>query len=145
MEGKSAKPLGKGIRLVVDANVLFSALIKDSVTAEILFLDLEFYTPAYIMEEFIKHKKEILMKTKRSEQSFVGFMHILAERIKVIPEDRYAKYIDLVGRFSPDENDNHYLALAMYLDCPVWTNDKRLNNQDKVKIISTSELLTLII
>ncbi|MBU3906952.1 MAG: hypothetical protein KKA64_01745 [Nanoarchaeota archaeon] len=45
------------MKLVLDANVLFSALIKDDVTAK-LFLDLSFhlYAPEFILEEFEKHK-----------------------------------------------------------------------------------------
>ncbi len=72
-------------------------------------------------------------------------MHMLIERIEVFPEERYEKYIEQVSSFSPDQDDNHYLALAMLLDCPVWTCDKRLAQQDKIKIISTSELLALLL
>ncbi|PIN85274.1 MAG: hypothetical protein COV47_03030 [Candidatus Diapherotrites archaeon CG11_big_fil_rev_8_21_14_0_20_37_9] len=42
-------------------------------------------------------------------------------------------------KISPDPKDVPYFALALKLRCPIWTNDKLLKKQKKVKIISTSE------
>ena len=59
------------MRLVVDSNILFSALIKQEVTAKILLdLSLELYAPEFMLEEFEKHKQEILSKAKRTEEEF---------------------------------------------------------------------------
>jgi predicted nucleic acid-binding protein len=53
------------MRLFVDANILFSALIKDSLTAKILVDDrLKLYTPEFLFEEFAKYEDYILKKTK---------------------------------------------------------------------------------
>ncbi|MEK6928390.1 MAG: hypothetical protein AABW65_00335 [Nanoarchaeota archaeon] len=35
-------------------------------------------------------------------------------------------------------------ALALKLDCAIWSNDKKLNEQDKVKIYSTEDLIELL-
>ena len=49
--------------LVIDANVLFSALIKDSFAYNLLFSDtFHIFTPEYIFTELEKHKDEILEK-----------------------------------------------------------------------------------
>ncbi len=49
--------------LVIDANVLFSALIKDSFAYNLLFSDVfHIFTPEYIFTELEKHKDEILEK-----------------------------------------------------------------------------------
>ncbi|MBI5332429.1 MAG: hypothetical protein HZB65_02565 [Candidatus Aenigmarchaeota archaeon] len=54
--------------LVVDANILFSALIKDSFAHNLLFNErFHLFTPDYIFSEFEKHKEEILKKTERIE------------------------------------------------------------------------------
>ena len=42
---------------------------------------------------------------------------------------------------SPDADDTAYIALALHLNCPIWSNDKKLKKQDKVKVITTKELL----
>ena len=49
------------MELVIDANVIISALISSSgKTAEMLFSDrLKLYAPEYLMDEISKHKKEI--------------------------------------------------------------------------------------
>ncbi len=53
--------------IVIDANVLFSALIKDSFAYTILFSgSFHLFTPEYIFTELEKHKDEILEKTERT-------------------------------------------------------------------------------
>ena len=58
------------MELVVDANVLFSALIKDSFAYKMLFSEeFSLFTPEYIFAELENHEEEILEKTERSEQN----------------------------------------------------------------------------
>ena len=45
---------------------------------------------------------------------------------------------------SPDEKDILYFALALKLKCGIWSNDKRLKQQDQVRIYSTAELKEII-
>ena len=50
--------------LVLDANIIFSTLIKMSKTLDlILDYDLELYSPDFIFEEFIKYKDVISRKS----------------------------------------------------------------------------------
>ena len=43
------------MRLVVDANIIFSSLIKDSITRKIILLeDLKLYAPEYVFIELEK-------------------------------------------------------------------------------------------
>ncbi len=47
--------------LIVDANILFAALIKNNMTTELLFKNIfHLYAPEYLLEEFIDHKDEII-------------------------------------------------------------------------------------
>ena len=49
------------MKLVVDANVLFAALIKKSSTAELLISDkLQFFAPEFLFAEFSKYEELIL-------------------------------------------------------------------------------------
>ncbi|MFH1094689.1 MAG: PIN domain-containing protein [Candidatus Micrarchaeota archaeon] len=43
-------------------------------------------------------------------------------------------------RLSPDPDDWPFFALALSRDCGIWSNDKRLKKQAKVKVWSTEEL-----
>lgn len=131
--------------LVIDANVLFSALIKNSITTELLFEeDLMLYTPEFIMDEFLKYEDLILNKTKRTKEKFVEIMHMLKETITVVPKEEYSKFMSEAEAISPDEKDVAYIALALKLNCGIWSNDKKLKEQDKVKVYSTSEVMKLI-
>jgi len=49
------------MRLIVDANILFAALIKDSSTAQLLVnVELKFYAPEFLFEEFAKYEDYLL-------------------------------------------------------------------------------------
>ncbi|MBU1252318.1 MAG: PIN domain-containing protein [Nanoarchaeota archaeon] len=128
--------------LVVDANVLFSALIKDSGTAELITSDkFELITPEFVLAEFEEHEREILKKTHRSESDFQKFMFILRSKIEIIPLPELRKFVKEAEKISPDSDDIHYFAAALKFNCPIWTQDKKLKNQSKIKIYNTLELI----
>lgn len=132
------------MNLVVDANILFSALIKNSTTARLLFDDsLDLYTPEYILEEFARHEQEILEKTHRSSEEFIEVMHMLKEIITVFPKEYYTEFIAEAEKVCPDKDDTMYFALAMKLRCGIWSNDKKLKEQNKIDVYSTQEILLL--
>jgi predicted nucleic acid-binding protein len=133
------------MKLVVDANILFSALIKKGKTQELLFdLSLELFTPEFILNEFEKHKQEIIYKTKRTPEEFDEIYNILKEIINIIPKEDFQEYLELAKNISPDPNDIMYFALALKLNCPIWSNDKDIKEQKYIKVIPTHELIELI-
>ena len=83
------------MELILDANILFSALIKNSVTAELIFEeDLQLYTADFIIDEFFKYEDLILKKTKRTKEQFVQIMHMLKDIINVLPEEEYYEFME---------------------------------------------------
>ena len=57
------------MKLVIDANILISALLKEGMTRELLFNDeLIFYTPEFIVEEFFKHAHVLAKKARPPKQ-----------------------------------------------------------------------------
>lgn len=133
------------MKLVVDANILFSALIKDSFTAKLFFKErLRLYTAEFIIDEFHKYEELILKKTKRSPEQFAEIMVVLQKVITVVPQEEYAPFMDEAKRISPDEKDVAYFALAMKLHCALWSNDKALKEQKTVKVYSTSEVAQVV-
>ena len=127
--------------LVIDANILFSALIKDSFTATLLFNEnLKLYTPQFIIDEFLKHEKDLLKKMSRTHENFIQIMHMLKDIIIAVPEDEYSGFMKEAEEISPDDKDVMYFALALKLNCPIWSSDVKLKEQAKVKIYSTEEI-----
>lgn len=132
------------MELIIDANILFSSLIKNSITAEIIFTyDIKLYSPEYIVEEFLKYQDLIMKKTHRSEEEFTTTMHLLKCVITVISKEEYSKFMKDAEEISPDEKDTQYFALALKLKIPIWTNDSKLKEQEKVKVYSTKEIIEL--
>jgi len=61
--------------VVIDANILFSILIKHSKTEELLFQeDLHIFAPEFLLEEFEKYKELILKKTDKTSNEFEQFL-----------------------------------------------------------------------
>ena len=133
------------MKLVVDANILFASLIKSGDTAKLLFSEHhEFYTPEFLFEEFNKYKEVILQKTKRSSEDFTQFLAILKSRIKIVPYERIYPFLKEAQDFSPDPKDTVYLALALLLNCQIWSNDKELSEkQNRIRVITTTELIDI--
>jgi len=132
------------MNLIVDANVLFAALLKEGKTIEILLNPFfNFYSPEFIFEEFEKYKEELLAKTHRTQEEFSELLEDLEEIINIIPREDYRDKFDLGKEISPDENDFYYFALALKLNCAIWSNDKKLKEQTKVKVYLTEELVDL--
>jgi len=128
--------------LVVDANILFSALIKDGGTAKVIFRDeLHLYAPEFLLEEFSKHKKTILEKTHREEDEFQRLINVLSRRIIFIPKDEFEKFMPDAREISPDPDDAPYFGLAILVGADIWSNEKRLKDQDEIKVWSTGDLI----
>ncbi len=70
-------------RVVVDANILFSALLRDeSRFAQFLLgSSREFYVGESIVTELFKHKERIVSYSKLSEEGVVRLFYTLMRRI----------------------------------------------------------------
>ena len=132
------------MELVVDANVLISALISSTgKTSEILFSDkIKAYAPEYLLEEIKIHEKEILEKSKLSKDEFEVLLSLFTSTLKIVPFSEFKDFDKKASEICPDPNDTEYFALALKLKCPLWSNDKRLK-QNYLKVIDTSELLKM--
>lgn len=127
--------------LVIDANVLFSVLIKDNFSYNILFNGkFHLFTPEYIFTELEKHKEEILEKTERTTEEFFRLVETLKRRISIIPLEELVPYVEEAEKLTPDPDDMDYFALALKLNCAILSNDKKLKEQNKIKIFNTHEL-----
>lgn|SRR3989344_2442654 len=131
--------------LIIDANILFAALIKDSLTVDLIFNEnLHLFAPEFLLEEFYKHKQEILNKTKRTEQDFEEIFNILKQIITIIPKEEFIERFEDAFKISPDKNDSYYFALALKFNIGIWSNDNDLKKQNKVKIYTTFEIKYII-
>jgi|SRR3989338_4446544 len=130
--------------LVVDANVLFAALIKEGFGYSLLFNGkFNLFTPEYVFAEFEKHQEEILEKTERTTEELYKLLEVLKRRINIVPLEELTEYVEKAEKISPDPGDMVYFALALKFNCPIWSNDKKLKQQDTVLVYHTHELARL--
>lgn len=134
--------------LIVDTNVVISALLKEGKSRELL-IDSPFVlcAPENVIEEIRKHEDYIIDKSKLSREEFERLFHLLVENIRIIPRGEFIQKMPeahaLIGHV--DRGDVPFLALAMSIPCDgIWTeNVKHFNVQNKVKIYTTKELAEL--
>jgi len=134
------------MELVIDANILMSALIAtEGKTYDLIFNDrIRLFSVDKLLEELEKYKSEILEKSGLSGYDFDIFVSLISSEIEFVSYSEINKFIPESEKISPDSNDTEYFALALKLRCAIWSNDKKLKNQDKVIVYSTNDLLKII-
>ena len=131
--------------LVVDANIIFAALIKESKTYELIFDEkLHLFTTEFFFTEFKEHSEELQEKTEKTEEEINHLLDVLKKKIKLIPLEELLPYIDEAEKISPDSDDVAYVALALKLKCGIWSQDRKLKEkQNKVQVYSTEDLVKI--
>jgi predicted nucleic acid-binding protein len=139
------------VKLVIDANELFSAIITkgkklQSLVIDIIFSDkIELFAPFRLLAELEKNREEIKKKSGFSDKEFDAFVEILKLRINFIPLEDFLDKISEAKDVSPDPKDIEYFALALKLKCKIWSEEKKLKQQNKVDVLSTNEVVELLL
>lgn len=138
----------KKLRLIVDANVFVSALLKNSATRNLLLKEknLLLFSPEFIKQEVTKYlpdfSKKLKIETTELKESIQDLFEV--SNIIIVSSKEYEKFLAKALKASPDKKDTAYFALAMMLKCPMWSQDKALKKQNAVKVYSTKEVLELL-
>lgn len=127
--------------LVVDSNPLISLLISKGTKQDILFCDdIEPISPDWILFELGKHWKEICSKSKFSEDDLRLSLKLVRERVKPFSLGEYSDKLGEAEGISPHAKDNEFFALALKLNCAIWSDEAAFKKQDKVEVFSSEEL-----
>jgi len=135
------------MRLVVDTNVILSALLRNSTTRRML-LDpsFELYVPEHLCSELRAHKTEIAKRSALTEGDVSTALDMLLEGIIVVPERRFRSFIPkaLEAMRGIDKDDAPFLALALsFPNDGIWSNDMHFQRQNLVKVRRTEDVLGL--
>lgn len=133
------------MRIVLDSNILFSALIKDSTTRR-LILDYDdfFLFPSYIFEEMEEHKEELMQKSKMSKEDFDKLLEMLLKKVLIVPEEVLKTHKDESIEIVKDIDLDDAVFIACSLANPesvIWSDDKKLKRQSKIKILNSMEMM----
>jgi predicted nucleic acid-binding protein len=132
------------MRLVIDTSILISALLKDSVTRQILlFSSIDFLLPEYAFEEIEKHKDNVSIRSGLSRGEIEIVLSLIIENITIIPASKLKPYMEKAHKIigSIDSFDVPFVALALSIDNDgIWSNDKHFKNLKGIKIWKTSDI-----
>jgi predicted nucleic acid-binding protein len=116
------------MEVVIDSNKVISAVISKGIVRRIVvFSGINFYAPKVLVEEIDKHREEICRRIglKTEFFSFI-FEELVLPRLNIVEETTYTNKILEAYAISKefDEKDTPFIALALKLKAPIWTNDK---------------------
>ena len=142
------------MRIVVDTNIIFSAILSPNATISDLILNsdgtFDFFAPTFVVEELENHKKKLLKLTGFTEkeldyQTLTILKKIDLINLESIKHSTFEKARELAN--DVDEFDIPFVALALELGSPLWTGDKKLRNGLESKgvdwILLTTDLTAL--
>lgn len=76
------------MNIIIDSNILFSALIKDSLTREIILnYDSLFLFSDFIFQEMEQHKEELFKKSEMDEKDFNQLLNLILKKVVVVPDE----------------------------------------------------------
>lgn len=132
------------MRLVVDANVIMSALIADSKTRELIVtLEPDLLTPEVIHDEIGNHECLIVEKSGMDVDRVQQFIELLFGYIETVPASEFHHHIgeadEAIADTDPD--DVLYVACAHGCEAGIWSDDSDFEDQDLVPVFTTGEVI----
>ncbi|MCS4541250.1 MAG: PIN domain-containing protein [Euryarchaeota archaeon] len=134
------------MKIVIDANMIIAALVKDSKAREIIMSNkFEFVSPDFVFDEIYKYESEICEKAGLTKDEFELLMALIFEKITIITADEYEAYKENAKAImKEDVKDVPYVACYLALNCnSIWTNDPDYEGKKEIRVFSTAELLKL--
>ena len=137
--------------LVVDTNILLSCLLKFEGRISELYLnppeELELFGPERLVAELSLHRPKVVRYTGGTLAYVAELEEMLMSYVTIVPSTRisaahWEHAFDLVKDI--DEDDDQFVALALHLNCPLWTGDKKLVTglrRKNFKLLITSDEL----
>jgi predicted nucleic acid-binding protein len=135
-------------KYVIDANILFGAIISSKRIYFDIIRNFELYAPDFVLKEIEKYEELILKRTKLEKKELNSFLIKLFRGITILPSiilDKNSKQKAAELCKNIDEKDIPYIALAIELDVPFITNDKKLYKGLKEKKFSNIMLFEYLV
>ena len=131
------------MKFVVDTNVLVS-FFRENPVNEIIFnsksLNLQLFTPRYAIEELKKNKSDILKYGEINEEQFKEKLSELLKLVNTVSEKEFENFKFEAEKLIHDK-DVPIFALAIKLNCPIWSNEPGFKKQTKVEVFSNKDAI----
>lgn len=103
----------------------------------------EFHAPDFLLTEVGRHSGRIAARSGLALASVHALLEDISETITFVPEPAYAAVLPeatRAARAAGASGDEQYVALAFWLDAPVWSLDKDLRRIARLQVLSTGEV-----
>lgn len=134
--------------IIIDTNILISALIRDSTVRQILINSgLRFYYPEASFHEVRKHKDMILEKSGLGDAEFERILGKILEYVALVPTENIHEHLKearaVMGHIDP--KDVAFLAAALsYEPSVIWSDDRDFERQDRIRFIKSAQFVKLL-
>ena len=133
------------MKVILDVNVILSALIRDSTARKIILnSEFDFYFPEPSLHKIRKYKDYILEKSGLTEEEYDKLMATLFKYIKLVPTEEIEKNWDEAKKIMEhiDPEDVVFIAAALSIsDSLIWSDDRHFEKQNEVKAMKTKDML----
>ena len=135
------------MKFVVDTNI-FVSFFRESPVREIILnsekFNLELFSPEYMFDELDKNKNSLVKYSKSSVDGVDLSLKALRECINIISSDLFKSFEEKAKLLSPHDKDMPFFALALKLNCSIWSNEPAFKRQTFIKVFNTRELRELV-
>jgi len=134
------------MKIIIDVNVILSALIKDSMERKILiYSGLDFYFPKSSLDKINKYRDYVLKKSKLSLKEYDLLLTTLLGYVNLLDDDEILKKWNearkIFGHIDPE--DMIFIAAALSIGAAIWSDDNDFDRQDEIRVFKTKEFQEL--
>ncbi len=136
------------MRLLLDTNILISALIKEGIARKIIFhTEIELATINFSEEEINEYKLLIQEKGKINSKELESLLVTIKERLVLVKDELILEKMLEAKEimWAIDPKDTPFIAAALAIDADIWSDDKHFKKQEKIKVWKTSDVYKLFI
>ena len=119
------------MKLVLDSNIVFSALLSPKNRSRLILFnsDFELYSCHFLFVELFKHKEKLQKFSRLNDEELLTALQLVLNRIRfvsadLIPKETFRQALAYCG--SVDEKDTPFVALSLFLKAHLLTGDQRL-------------------
>jgi predicted nucleic acid-binding protein len=133
--------------IAIDTNIIISALIKDGATRKILLdSSFNFIFPGYGLKEIYFYRNYIKDKSGMDDEEFDRVLLRIFKYVRPVPWHIIKKFGNLADNIMGkiDKKDTVFIATALAFKCPLWSDDSHFKRQNKIKVLTTKDIIHLL-
>ncbi len=134
------------MKLVIDANIIVAALVRNSKARDIIVSGkFELVSPDFVLQEVYKYEDYICSKSGLLKEEFELLISLVFEHVTIFPGRSYRHKIVEANNLIEDIKDVPYVACYLALECyAIWTSDLDFKGKKDIKTVTTADLLRLL-